>query len=49
MTIGAVYQHLTDLEKKGLIKSNQKGKRKELEISERGKRALEALDDLQVL
>ena len=49
MTIGAVYQHLTDLETKGLIKSTQKGKRKELEISERGKRALEALDDLQVL
>ncbi len=49
MTIGAVYQHLTDLETKGLIKSTQKGKRKELEITERGKRALEALDDLQVL
>ena len=49
MTIGAVYQHLTDLETKGLIKATQKGKRKELEITERGKRALEALDDLQVL
>jgi len=49
MTIGAVYQHLTDLETKGLIKSSQQGKRKELEITERGKRALEALDDLQVL
>jgi threonine synthase len=49
MTIGAVYQHLTDLEKKGLIKSNMKGKRKELKITERGKRALHALNDLQVL
>jgi threonine synthase len=49
MTIGAVYQHLTDLEIKGLIKSTQRGKRKELEITERGRRALEALDDLQVL
>lgn len=49
MTIGAVYQHLTDLEKRGLIKSKPKGKRKLLEITERGKRALEALDDLQVL
>lgn len=49
MTIGAVYQHLTDLEKKGLIKSRLKGKRKELEITERGKRALNALDDLQIL
>lgn len=49
MTLGAVYQHLTDLETKGLIKSTQKGKRKELEITERGKRALDALDDLQAL
>jgi DNA-binding PadR family transcriptional regulator len=49
MTIGAVYQHLTDLESKGLIKSTPEGKRKLLEITERGKRALEALDDLQVL
>ena len=49
MTIGAVYQHLTDLESKGLIKSTPEGKRKRLEITERGKRALQALDDLQVL
>jgi threonine synthase len=49
MTIGAVYQHLTDLEAKGLIKSTQKGKRKELAITERGKRAIEALNDLQSL
>ena len=49
MTIGAVYQHLTDLEKRGLVKSTQEGKRKLLEITERGKRALQALDDLQVL
>lgn len=49
MTTGAVYQHLTDLETKGLIKSTQKGKRKVLEITERGKRALQALDDLQSL
>jgi threonine synthase len=49
MTIGAVYQHLTDLENKGLLKATQKGKRKELGITERGKRALKALDDLQVL
>jgi len=49
MTIGAVYQHLTDLEKRGLVKSTPKGKRKQLEITERGRRALQALDDLQVL
>ena len=49
MTIGAVYQHLTDLEKRGLIKSTPAGKRKHLAITERGKRTLHALDDLQVL
>lgn len=49
MTLGAVYQHLTDLEKRGLISSKTEGKRKLLEITERGKRVLKALDDLQVL
>ncbi len=49
MTIGAVYQHLTDLERRGLIKSTPEGKRKQLEITERGRRALQALEDLQVL
>ncbi|MBT6605599.1 threonine synthase, partial [Candidatus Bathyarchaeota archaeon] len=49
MTIGAVYQHLTDLERRGLVKSTPDGKRKQLEITERGRRALQALDDLQVL
>lgn len=49
MTIGAVYQHLSDLEKRGLIKSTPIGKRKQLTITERGRRALQALDDLQVL
>ena len=49
MTIGAVYQHLTDLERRGLVKSTPEGKRKQLEITERGRRALQALDDLQVL
>lgn len=49
MTIGAVYQHLTDLERRGLIKSTPEGKRKQLELTERGRRALQALEDLQVL
>ena len=49
MTIGAVYQHLTDLEKRGLIKATPSGKRKQLEITERGRRALQALEDLHVL
>lgn len=49
LTIGAVYQHLSDLEKKGLITSYAKGKRKMLRITERGKRVISALDELQVL
>jgi len=49
MTLGAVYQHLNDLEGRGLISSKASGKRKVLEVTERGRRVLEALDDLQVL
>jgi DNA-binding transcriptional ArsR family regulator len=49
MTIGAVYQHIADLGERGLISSNVRGKRRYYEITERGKRALSALDDLQVL
>ena len=49
MTLGAVYQHLTGLEGRGLVSSSSEGKRKLLEITERGRRVLEALDELQVL
>ena len=49
MTIGAVYQHIANLEERGLISSRVMGKRKYYEITERGRRALTALDDLQVL
>ncbi len=49
MTLAAVYQHLTDLEKRGLVSSKIEGKRKILEITSRGKRVLDSLDDLQVL
>ena len=49
MTIGAVYQHIADLEERGLISSIVKGKRRYYEITERGRRILSALDDLQVL
>ena len=49
MTIGAVYQHIADLDERGLISSRVKGKRRYYEITERGKRALSAMDDLQVL
>lgn len=48
MTLGAVYQHLSDLEKRGLIVSHMDGKRRYLEITERGGRVLNALDELQV-
>jgi predicted transcriptional regulator len=37
------------LEGRGLISSTSEGKRKQLEITERGQRVLEALDELQVL
>jgi len=49
MTIGAVYQHIADLEEKGLISSSLRGKRRYYEITDRGRRTLSALVDLQVL
>jgi DNA-binding PadR family transcriptional regulator len=49
MTMGAVYQHIADLEGRGLISSSLKGKRRYYEITERGKQVLAALNDLQVL
>ena len=49
MTIGAVYQHLNDLEEKGLIQATIMGKRKIMTLTDRGKKALKALDDLQTL
>jgi threonine synthase len=49
MTIGAIYQHLTDLEGRGLISSIMQGKRRYIEITEKGRRVLSALDDLQIL
>jgi len=49
MTLGAVYQHLSDLEGRGLIVSHTEGKRRYFELTERGRRVLGALDDLQVL
>jgi threonine synthase len=49
MTLGAVYQHLNDLEKRGLISPEVIGKRKMFKITERGKRVLNALDELQLL
>ncbi len=49
MTIGAVYQHIADLEERGLISYSVRGKRRYYEITERGKRILSAMDELQVL
>jgi len=49
MTLGAIYQHLSDLESKGLITSFAEGKRRYLEITERGRRVIEALEELQSL
>ncbi|MBM3291702.1 pyridoxal-phosphate dependent enzyme, partial [Candidatus Bathyarchaeota archaeon] len=49
MTIGAVYQHLADLERNELIISITDGKRKYFELTEKGKRVLTALDELKIL
>jgi threonine synthase len=49
MTLGAVYQHLSDLEEKGLIVSQSEGKRRYLTITEKGRRVLSALDELREL
>jgi predicted transcriptional regulator len=49
MTLGAVYQHLSDLEEKGLVTSQAEGKRRLLKITEKGRRFLEVLDDLRIL
>ena len=46
MTIGAVYQHLSDLEERGLIISESEGKRRYLSLTEKGKKVLSALDEL---
>ncbi len=49
LTLGAVYQHLSDLELRGLISSQSVGKRRYLTITDRGRRVLGAMDELQVL
>jgi len=49
MTMGAVYQHIADLESRGLVSSTVRGKRKYYEVTETGRRVLAALDELQVL
>jgi len=49
MTVGAIYQHLTDLENRGLILSFLEGKRRYLRLTEKGERVLQALEELRNL
>ncbi|MCD6380719.1 MAG: threonine synthase, partial [Candidatus Odinarchaeota archaeon] len=45
----AIYQHLKELESMGLIVSEVRGRRKYFSITERGRRVLEAVDELSLL
>jgi threonine synthase len=49
MTRAAVYQHLNELSEKGLIVGYEKGGKRFFRITERGRKALRAIDDLKVL
>ena len=49
MTLGAVYQHISDLEEGGLVTSYQAGRRRYLSITEKGLRVLSAMDELRTL
>jgi threonine synthase len=49
MTRGAVYQHLNELSKKGMIIAYEKGERKYFKITTRGKRILRSVDELKAL
>ena len=49
MTRAAIYQHLNDLSRRGAVTSYKKEGRKYFRITERGRRALVALDDLKLL
>jgi threonine synthase len=49
MTRAAIYQHLNGLAGRGVLVSYQKDGRKYFRITDRGKRALVALDDLKLL
>ncbi len=49
MTRAAIYQHLNELSEKGLIAGYTKNERKFFKVTERGKRALHAIEDLKLL
>nr|NIR87655.1 pyridoxal-phosphate dependent enzyme [Candidatus Bathyarchaeota archaeon] len=49
MTRAAVYQHLDDLSKKGMITAYERAGRKYFKITRRGQRALRAINELKML
>jgi threonine synthase len=49
MTRGAVYQHLNELEAKGLVISYEEGGKRFFRLTERGRKVLAAFDEIQVL
>jgi threonine synthase len=49
MTRAAIYQHLNDLSRRGAVTSYRKDGRKYFRITERGRRALVAMDELKTL
>ncbi|EMR73355.1 transcriptional regulator [Thaumarchaeota archaeon SCGC AB-539-E09] len=49
ITLGAVYQHISDLETGGLVTSYRSGRRRYLSITEKGLKVLSAMDDLRTL
>jgi len=49
MTLGAVYQHLSELEERGIISSFVEGNRRYFEITTRGINVLRALEELKSL
>jgi len=49
MTRAAIYQHLNELSEKGLITGYTKNGRKFFKITHRGKKVLQAIDDLKLL
>ena len=49
MTRGAIYQHLNELSKKGMIIAYEKKGRKYFKITARGKRVLRSIDELKAL
>jgi threonine synthase len=49
MTLGAVYQHLGELEDRGLIQSESVGKRRYLTLTSKGSKVLSAMDELRDL